>query len=411
MSQSRLLWITPKWPLPSNDGARIATRALLREVTRRGLHVDLLSVVEPDERVNEEEARRELGVMTVSTAIGPKTTPLTSALRSPFTPITMRRFVGESFRTRVMEGVRRASCVVYDGLHPAAHAIHRGGVFRSPFSEVPIVYRAHNREAQIWERRAAQKSAERSLLGLAVGVGIRMQERLVRRFEDSVCRAAALVATVSGEDTVEFRKIAGVRSVETVPIGFDFSATNTLSKEKLQGLPLLFVGRLDWPPNREGLAWFLDEVWPDLLQRRPDASLTIVGSGDGGWLTEYSSFPRVRFEGRVPETAPCYEGAIAAIVPVFYGGGTRVKVIEACRHGVASIGTSVGVEGVGLSNKETFFRAETALEWVELLATVTGDALRAVGEKAFVHARKHFSEEVCGEAFVRHVNSILRRPS
>jgi glycosyltransferase involved in cell wall biosynthesis len=145
---------------------------------------------------------------------------------------------------------------------------------------------------------------------------------------------------------------------------------------------LLFLGKMDWPPNRDGLKWFLDEVWPEARAARADLGLTIAGAGQADWLKPYLAHPGVTFLGRVPALDPVYREAAACLVPIFYGSGTRVKAIEAGTYARACLGTALGVEGIGYSEGESYLRAESREDWLRQLRELDLPRARAVGQAA-----------------------------
>lgn len=102
------------------------------------------------------------------------------------------------------------------------------------------------------------------------------------------------------------------------------------------GKCLLFVGNLMYPPNRQGLRWFLSEVWPQL---HPDGfRLEVIGKGSEGM----AKLPGIRAHGSVPELEPFYANADLVISPVSWGGGSQVKIWEALGYGRRVLATPVG---------------------------------------------------------------------
>lgn len=388
----RILWITPKWPLPADDGARVATAGLLKGLAALGTEIHLVAVAAPDERRDAAEAVAELGVASARAVprSSPPRPPVARALwygralaGSPLLPLTMAAYRAPGVTAVISrEAAAGASFVVYDGLHPAAHA-YRGGVYSPDGCALPIIYRAHNRESDLWARKLATIDSP-----LAAAF-LRFQERRVRAFEDSLVRRAAGVATVSPEDLAAFETAGPVRNGAVVPIGYEFPPPPSWPGGDLRRI--MFIGRLDWHPNRDGLRWFLERVWPKVVRRRTDLHLTIAGSGDGGWLRPLvAGAERVTFAGRVESVAGLYEESMLSIVPLFYGSGTRVKVIEACRFARPCISTAVGVEGVGLSPGRDYFPAESEHEWVEALVGFDPARARSAGESARARALETF---------------------
>lgn len=91
---------------------------------------------------------------------------------------------------------------------------------------------------------------------------------------------------------------------------------------------LLTVGGLDYPPNAEGVKWFMRKVWPQVRSRVSDVTYVVAGRGrigDG----KLAALPGVSFAGFVDDIDAMYEEAQAVVVPILSGAGTSIKVLEA----------------------------------------------------------------------------------
>ncbi len=400
-----ILWITPKWPLPPHDGARRATVQLLQDLTALGETIDLVALTQREEVVDTAVASATLGVRIATaierpgkrSGIGRFLPLLGGWVSAPSVPLTMQPFrsraVKDSLKRIITEAKPAYEAIVYDGLHPAAHAMRDGRYIRPESFHGRIIYRAHNREAQIWERKSTQQHRA-ALRGF-----FQWQAAAVRAAEDSLVASASSVATVSQEDLQQFRSAIPTVQAEVVPIGYAFDQPPQPPNEG--NLRLLFLGTLDWPPNREGLAWFLREVWPAVAERRKDMELIIAGSGESSWLAPLLSTDRTTFVGRVAEVEPLYAETCVALVPVFFGSGTRVKAIEAARFGRPCLSTAVGVEGVGLTPGTSYIRAETREEWIQALESLSRDRAHQIGQQAFQSAKGRFERKRCAQCFLK----------
>jgi glycosyltransferase involved in cell wall biosynthesis len=322
----KILWLTPKWPLPADDGQKRATMALL-ELTAAKHEVTLAAFGDGPEVPG---VRHSLPLMARGLRLG-DFAGLFAGL-----PITMRRFA-------LGMDTSGFDLVVFDTLHVAAAV-----------SQLPprYVYRAHNVESELWARAAERKGA--------LGPLFTTQARRVRDFERRVIAGADTVFPVSEDDLIKLRAIEPGGRFECIPIGTRFS-----EPPARRGDYFLFIGRLDWAPNREGLEWLLQKVWPTIRGQR----LVIAGSGNGAWLERYRGLEGVGLRGRVDSVEPLYAGAKALLIPVFFGSGTRVKAIEAASLAVPVISTEIGVEGLGYVPGEHYLRAETEAEWAAALAS------------------------------------------
>ncbi len=390
MSIKSILWITPKWPIPPNDGARRASYNLIRGLTDLGIPLTLFSYLSADDTPDIPRAREELKIEHIHTFRARFNSKyrfenvlgmMTSAVFTPLLPLTMRYFTQGA-----PIDLTQYSAIVYDGLHVAAHWQKSGLFFPPQDATIPLIYRAHNRESQLWERKSLTCSRYMKPF-------FEFQARLVKRFEDSVAERVAFVATVSDNDRVLFNKTHD--NFLTVPIGceFDYLTPPADSNE------VLYVGRLDWPPNREGLEWFVQEVWPKVVIRNPKRHFTIIGSGDGSWLKGYSQLSNVTFAGKVPDLREYYQRSAMAIVPVFYGSGTRVKAIEASAFGRAVLSTKIGVEGLPLEPQSSYFHGEDAETWARIIASYTTQETIEYGRRAFYALRDTYGIQGAARVF------------
>lgn len=110
---------------------------------------------------------------------------------------------------------------------------------------------------------------------------------------------------------------------------------------------LLFVGLLGYAANLDALRWFTRECLPLVRAEVPEVVLRVVGAqaDRAQWL---ATIPNVDLVGGVDDTGPELARAAVSVIPLRYGGGTRLKALEAFAHGVPVVSTSVGIEGLGV---------------------------------------------------------------
>jgi polysaccharide biosynthesis protein PslH len=109
-----------------------------------------------------------------------------------------------------------------------------------------------------------------------------------------------------------------------------------------------FFGHHGYEPNRRGLEHFLEHGWQEVRRRRPDATLAIAGAGlDEPLSRRFAAHDGVEVLGLVDDVAALLAGVSAVVVPVWEGGGTRLKVLEALAAARPVAGTAVGVECIG----------------------------------------------------------------
>jgi glycosyltransferase involved in cell wall biosynthesis len=163
--------------------------------------------------------------------------------------------------------------------------------------------------------------------------------------------------------------------------------------EAAQPLPnsLIFNGALTYSANYDAVAYFLREIFPDILRQVPKARLRVTGSTKGVDLESLRLGGQVELTGYLPDIRPAVAESWACVVPLRLGGGTRLKILEAMALGTPVISTLKGAEGLEVEDGVHLLLAETAGEFAAQVLRVLGspelrenlrrNAARLVAEK------------------------------
>jgi glycosyltransferase involved in cell wall biosynthesis len=139
---------------------------------------------------------------------------------------------------------------------------------------------------------------------------------------------------------------------------------------------ILFVGSMDYHANVDGVVGFARTVWPRVLELLPGTVLTIVGRNPTPEVRALAELSGVEVTGTVDDVRPYYREALASVVPLQVGGGSRLKIYETMAAGVPVVSTRLGAEGAETDGGRALVFAETAEEFCRALAEVAGDAGR-----------------------------------
>ena len=161
---------------------------------------------------------------------------------------------------------------------------------------------------------------------------------------------------------------------------------------------LLFVGSLDYPPNQEA-ALFLAERLAPVLRAAPGAppwSLTIAGSRAPAWLRARLRPAPVQLLADAADLAPVYAASSLVLLPLFAGGGTKFKTLEALAHGRAVVASREAVRGLGLGlvAGRHYLPAETAAEFAEAVLRL----LRSPAQRQALAEAAHAWSRACAGA-------------
>lgn len=390
----RCLWVVPKGIFPVRDGARVANQALLKSVRPHFEELDIMLFNEEDsDELHLDQYNREFNPTNVyffKRASYPNKFKKIfflgmNFLSSPNLPVTTGYFHTDKQKKEVRQVLthRQYDVIVFDGLHPFT-------AFASipEFKNIPVVYRAHNVEGDLWST-AASKTTNGIIKQLLLWQGKKMAE-----LELELIRRSKKVWCISPEDLKRFSELYLGKDMKLslIPVGLEFKKIDHNIKSDAGALKLLFLGKMDWAPNRDGLKWFLEEIWPKVDHTKFE--LHIVGSGDSSWGTELFKQPSIKFFGFVKDLDAAYAQCDFSIIPIRYGSGTRIKVIESISKGVPIVSTDMGVQGSGLSD---YFKAESAEEWISTLAGLDRNKGKETAARAFAQLEAMYSPKVIGE--------------
>lgn len=392
----KCLWIVPKLIFPVSDGARVANQSLIRSIRPYFEKLDIVIFKEEDEvNIHLEQYQQEFqpDQIHIVPKAGCKNKTkkmfllLLNFLRNPSLPVTAGYFSSYICKREVRRILENSQydLLVFDGLHPFGAFLELQKQKKLP----TLVYRAHNVEQDLWATAAekTENPLKRFLLS--------WQGRKMARLEQLLIENSKTVWAIAGEDQKRFKEISGKNNIHHVPVGLQFNREKTFMPSPLrsQKTKLLFVGKLDWAPNKDGLRWFLHEIWPFVDHRKLE--LKIVGGGGENWTENFYSFPSLKFLGFIEDLKNVYAEADYTIIPIRFGSGTRIKVIESISRGVPVISTTLGVQGSGLEEGE-YIKAQTAQDWIKTLSSLNEENFQEQAQNAFYKFEKTYSPEIIG---------------
>ena len=172
------------------------------------------------------------------------------------------------------------------------------------------------------------------------------------------------VIAVSEQDVGWIEENPGNRPVQLVPNGVDLEYFQPHRSESDEPPSIVFTGLMDYPPNVDAVCWFVKEIFPSIRSNHPDLSFKIVGARPTDKVQTLGGNEGVEVTGEVPDIRPFVDKAMAFVVPLRSGGGTRLKILQAMAMACPVISTAVGAEGLWVSDGDTILFAENAAQFV-----------------------------------------------
>jgi glycosyltransferase involved in cell wall biosynthesis len=217
----------------------------------------------------------------------------------------------------------------------------------------------------------------------------RMEER-----ERAVWRQVDAVLYPSDEEAAMVRAMDPQAPVHPVlPYGFDRFGQ---PRGAPPGPEIIFVAGFGHPPNEDAACWFVDDILPRVLARMPKARLHVIGSNPTDRVRALAR-DGVVIHANVTDRdlATWYRQGRVAVVPLRFGAGVKLKVVEALREGVPLVTTPVGAQG--LSGLDRVAAVERGVQgFADAVSTLLTDdaAWSRRNRDQLDYAIAHFSAQV-----------------
>jgi polysaccharide biosynthesis protein PslH len=341
-----VLVVCGDFPFPPRTGSNMRVYQLLRQVAARH-NVTLLSYASADDDERVAALTEEVRVTTVERGPEPRWARRVAQLRAlvsgePFTP---RGIYSDEMQRAIDELCASESIDV----------IQLEGAWLCSFAcppDVRVILDEHNIDYEVFER---MRDHETSLLRRWFHT---LEYRRFRPFEEGAWTRVDGCAVTSEREEPIVRTAAPLTSTAVVPNGVDLEYFAP-SVAAVEPCTVVLNATLGYRPNYDAACHLVDDIWPIVRSRRPDAKLLIVGRATESDRRRLSR-TGVEVTGEVPDIRPYLARATVVAIPVRMGGGTRLKVVEGLAMGKPLVSTTVGCEGVAVRDGEHLVVADGA---------------------------------------------------
>lgn len=308
-------------------------------------------------------------------------------------PYHLSRFWSDEFAQTLKRVLTdyRPNLIFIEGLPPTQYL----GLIAN-HSLAATVYRAHNIEYYLWERVA---DAEQNFIKQRY---LREQVRRLQAWERKLFVDENLdgIVAISSNDAAMCRSLGFAGHVCVVPFSVDLRDYSPVL-DPTDPPTVFHIGSLYWEPNRQGVEWFLREIFPLVRKRFPGATFHLAGA-----IPEHLSLPfkdGVIVHGIVRDAKEFMRMHSVLIVPLLSGSGIRSKIIEAMALGKAVVSTSIGAEGLDCTNGEHLLLADEPESFADaVVALLTNrELVRQLGMSARRLVEERYNLDRAREALAR----------
>jgi sugar transferase (PEP-CTERM/EpsH1 system associated) len=383
----QILFLTHRLPYPPDKGERIRAFHELRYLAARH-EVDLYSFADSEECAANQRFLQDM-CRSIYVEVPGKPLRFLQAGVNFLTgkPISFGFFHSRKFQEKVRQAVSRSN---YDMIF--VYSSSMGQSIPQP-APAPVVVDFVDADSQKFRQYAARSGGLRRWLHSR-------EARAVGAAEQSLGHMAVLSFAVTEHDA---RELCGSDTdgfkVEVVSNGVQVPDSPAgEERDELRELRpfALFVGTMNYPPNSDAAAHFARDILPLVRKSHPDLKFVIVGRDPDRRVRELAAIPGVYVVGAVSDAFDYFRGAEVSVAPFRISQGFHNKIAESLAVGTPVVTTVRAMAGIGLSEREGLFVADTPQAFADRVSAVLQDqALRGELRNGAAGMRKRLNWETC----------------
>ena len=394
----RVLYFSPRICWPTISGAHLRDFYFARQLAGNA-QLTYIGLVSEDARSQAEQLRDRLEpqrgtqVIALQRDRSYKRTNILRGLIGP-TPLNVLNFTSPGVLAQLDRLLQEQAfdVVQIESMHLIAYARR----IRQTAPRTRLILDWHNIESEILARYAENDPNRLR------SVYAKRTSALSRGVEDELLRLChAHTVCSERERQVLLARVPQAR-IAVVGNGVDCEFFGEGPSETSERRDVLFMGRMDYHANIDAALFFVREVWPLVRRLRPELRLVIVGAQPPKQVLALRQ-PDITVTGTVDDVRPFYRSAMVSVVPLRVGGGTRLKVLEAMAAGTPVVSTSLGAEGLAITDGKDILIADAPPAMADAIASLQTESplwheLAANGRRL---VREKYDWSVVGDALLR----------
>jgi glycosyltransferase involved in cell wall biosynthesis len=343
-----ILFLTQILPYPPTSGPKVKTWHVLRYLSQLGHKITLASFVRPEELPYVDAVREICTTVHAVPIHRSRVNDLRYFLRSL---VSKRPFLVERDDLSSMREVvnRVVNSDPVDVIHADQLTMTQ---FAFPLNlnggkKPVLVFDAHNAVWTITERMKENAP-------FYLKPPLWLETKRIKQYEGMIVSDFNATLAVAETDRAALmdavhahQRNGNVVPISVIPIAVDTQQILPVQRKE-DSFNILTMGTLYYPPNADGIRWFVQDVFPLVRQKMPKATLTIVGKNPPRDFVRLSEDPQsgVTVTGFVEELDPYFAKSALMVIPVRAGGGMRVRILEAFARAMPVVTTTIGLEGI-----------------------------------------------------------------
>lgn len=214
------------------------------------------------------------------------------------------------------------------------------------------ILQEHNIESNVLKRfaelrrRSGDETLEQHTYAARAFQDAEQEWPLMADYENHTWPEFPLRITVSETDKREIERRCTVGRTIVIENGVDPLVISPVSDTSSRRI--LFMGTMDYYPNIDGVLYFAEHILPRIWHKDPTISVCVAGRNPPRAIRELATEPRIEVLANPKEMSQVAKECSLAVVPIRFGGGTRIKILHSMAMGLPVVSTSLGCEGLSV---------------------------------------------------------------
>ncbi len=381
----KILQITPRFPFPEDDGGKIGIANIYKQFNKLGNDVTLFSLnneIIPKTAVEEAEKYGKVVIFNHDT---------NNSLWKILSSFVLNKslYINKHISIKIIKYLKNlVNKNNFDIIHADHTCMAPLALKMKEIYGIPFGLRLHNIEYLIWKRYSNKLPAYHP-----AKLFLKQQYKLLKEQETKLIQSADVNFAITLNDFNEARKISGRdENIVIATAGVEINDWKPDESIKRNQYELILATTFKWKHNVEAILWFINKVLPQVKEKIPEISLTLIGKSPPKEFEKYQHLG-VNCIGYVNKVQPYYNRANLNISPLFVGGGIRIKILEAMAMELPVIASPIAAEGIEANESDGLIIANDEYEFAEQIIKIVSnqDLRKKLGENARNFITKHYT--------------------
>jgi hypothetical protein len=329
----KIFFACHRFPFPPNRGGKIRPFNMIRHLSQRH-EMFVASLAHTQQELDEGAGLKEYCAEIYSEVLPEKLRWLQAIRALPTaTPSSVAYFGSSRLRQKIKDGARKHSFDVVI-VHCAFAAQYGVGI--------PAKFRLMD-FGDLDSGKWLDYSEWRSF---PLSWGFFFEGHKLRRYEKQIAAAFDYCTLTTQGELEEFKKLEVDRPYNVIANGVDGSYFQPNGGPAHAKPVVVFLGRMDYYPNIDGVLYFTESVFPTIRAAVPNVEFRIIGSNPSPAVQRLREISGVVVTGHVPDVRPFLKDAVVSVAPLRMARGTQNKILESMAMGLPVVTTPEAAKGI-----------------------------------------------------------------